>query len=61
MKKEKIVWKMYFRVEDPVAYIENHKPIFTDTFNPEEAVEKAFEYCDKNNYEFLKVSYDYAY
>lgn len=40
MKKEKIVWKMYFRVEDPVAYIENHKPLFTDTYNPEKAVEK---------------------
>lgn len=56
-----VAWKMYFRIKDPVVYIKDYKHIYTDNYNPKEVVEKSIKYCEENNYEFLKVSYDYSY
>jgi len=56
-----VAWKMYFRIKDPVAYITDYKHIYTDKYNSKEVVEKSIKYCEENNHEFLKVSYDYSY
>lgn len=56
-----VAWKMYFRIKDPVVYITNYKHVYTDNYNPKEVVEKSIKYCEENNHEFLKVSYDYSY
>lgn len=61
MKKEKVIWKLEYSLKNTKIFEHDSTIIITDHCSFKEAQEAAFEFCKKNNYKPLRMSYHYTY